>query len=125
MKATSAQMLMAASTILAGILANDKDHNYTREQKVGEALCLAQMLEEGIQDTEVIPSDEEIKTACDELVSDTKPVGAALLGQYISNRFAVQLNLAYIIIQKAVQLGYISPAPAGKSKTVYTRNPHA
>ena len=34
---------MAASTILAGILANDKDHNYTREQKVGEALCLAQM----------------------------------------------------------------------------------
>ena len=116
---------MAASTILAGILANEKDHNYTREQKVGEALCLAQMLEEEIQDTEVIPSDNEIKTACDELVSVTKPVGAALLGQMFANRFSVQIGLAYTIIQKAVQLGYITPASAGKSKTVYTHNPHA
>ena len=58
-------------------------------------------------------------------MSDTKPVGAALLGQMLANRFAVQIGLAYTIIQKAVQLGYITPASAGKSKTVYTRNPHA
>ena len=125
MKATSAQMLMAASTILAGILANDKDHNYTREQKVGEALYMAQMLEAEIPDTDIIPSDNDIKVACDELVSKTKPVGAALLGQLFANRFAVQLSLAYTIVQKAVQLGYITPASAGKSKTVYTRNSHA
>lgn len=125
MKATSPQLLMAASTILAGILANEKDHNYTREEKVGEALYMAQMLEAEIPDTEVIPNDADIKAACDELVDTEKPIGAALLGQMISNRFAVQLSLAYTIVQKAVQLGYITPKSAGKSKTVYTRNSHA
>lgn len=122
MKATSAQLLTAASTILAGILANEKDHNFTREEKVGEAIILAQMLEEGIPDTDVIPKDEDIKAACVELVDEKKPIGAALLGQMFANRFAVQLSLAYTIVQKAVQLGYIVPASAGKSKTVYTRN---
>ena len=122
MKATSAQIFSAATHIVAAYISENRDRYdfASNDDMVCCAVKLATKIAEAVPDVNHIPSDDEIKEACIQLVDKEKPIGASLLGNLLASQFNIQLTLAYTLIQKAVQLGYITPTHEGKNKTVYT-----
>ena len=122
MKATSAQIFNAATQIVAAYINENRDrYDFTlNDDMISCAVRIATKIAEAVPEVNYIPSDKEIKEACLMYVDKEKPIGASLLGNLFANRFGIQITLAYTFIQKAVQLGYITPTRESNSKTVYT-----
>ena len=121
MKITSSSMLAnTATTILSGILASNYPTMYGDDACIDRAISLAWKLLDAIPEQGRMPSDEDIKAACHELIPEEGEIGAALLGDGFCRTFNVHRGMSYTIAQKAEQLGIIKPKKVGKNKMVYT-----
>lgn len=119
MKLSSTQLFNATISLLSGALADPNMSWPVMDKNIEQFIDIAKRTAALIPETNVIPTDDEIKEACQQLVEKDKPINASVLGYMLANRFGIQITVAYTLIQKAVILGYVIPTRDGK-KTTYT-----
>jgi len=109
MVATDNQILMAASQIAAGVLANsnflDGDLNTLAKKSVMLALAIAGQIPEA--ETSHKPSDEEILTILKKYCKSSEPIPAGKLNSNICTGEGFTGKKAYNVIYRGEFLGYI------------------
>lgn len=120
MKATSNQLLIAASNILSGMLSpvDCKVEDYHIQQ----AIELAQKIADLIPDEDDILKDDKtvtkiVEDAMNSFESDKK-IPSSLLSETIRKEHHFNRTLSVAIIQRALMLGIIENIPTKNSKVV-------
>ncbi len=120
MKITSSQLFNATIQLLSGIYASGPVLSSDEGRTIKRAIDIVKHTAELIPDeSEVMPSIEQISKACMEILKNSE-MGAALLCECLSKRFKVNRAKGYVIIQSAEHEGFIVSKPGGKNKTVYS-----
>lgn len=120
MKITSSQLFNATIQLLSGIYASGPVLLSEEEKTIKRAINIAKHTAELIPDeSDVMPSIEQISKACTEILKNSE-MGTALLCECLSKRFNVNRAKGYVIIQLAEHEGFIVSKPGGKNKTIYS-----
>lgn len=119
MKINSEQLLNISAQILSGMMCNQSElTDSSLRYYVGMAIFAAEELAEQIPEDSALPSDEEIRKLCEEIIPKDESIPTLLLNSEIRTKLRINQSMAYSIIQKARQLGYIVAHAEGK-KTIW------
>lgn len=124
MKATSNQILLAASNILGGFMANcDIDQSKIKDY-IDLSIMAAKTIAENIEDDQdYLENTDELKTVIQEAFASNGggEMNATLLAETIRAHNHLNRNLATAYVQQAARLGFIKAySPKGSKRVIYT-----